>query len=428
MKLCAPIKHPSVVAIERANSLADLIEWRLDLFPQCHLESLRKKVKIPLILTLRSQKDFSTIEKLKPDYVDLPHDFPPDLIEKAKVQTRVILSFHEEQELVDWEEVYKKMEMLDPHHIKIAIQAKSIDRALDFLLYVKEKKFLGVAMGEKGKITRLLAPFYGAPWTYAPLTEDQRTANGQLLMDEYNKLYRIKEFEGVPQVYGLIGNPVDQSEGDRVHNFVYSMLEIPALYIKIPLEEEEVESFLNKAPHVGFKGLSVTMPHKRRVAHLIGLSHPVNTLHFKNGKWSGINTDISAALTLLGDLKGKKVAMIGAGATGEALCSAFIQHGADVSLYNRTPERAYEVGGRLGIVGKALDRLTPTFDILVNATSNLDPIAEEMIPIGRCVMDITARGELSPLLEKAKRKGCITISGDDFYYKQAAGQCAFWFL
>jgi 3-dehydroquinate dehydratase / shikimate dehydrogenase len=428
MRLCAPIKSPSIVAVDRADSVADLMEWRLDLFPKKDLTSLRKKVKIPLIITIKSEKDFAAALALQPDYIDLPFSFSSKLIQQAALSTKVILSYHEEKTSVDWEKIYQEMESFSPHHIKIAIQSNKAPRLLKFLKFVKEKKIIGVAMGEKEKLSRVLAPFLGSPWTYTPLTEDQRTAQGQLLIDEYHKLYRIQEFDQIPDVFALIGNPLDHSEGERVHNFIYSVLEIPALYLKIPMVADELKEFLSLAPSLGFRGLSVTSPLKKAVGDLIGSPLPINTLLYKKGRWEGCNTDVEAALSYLENLSEKRVAILGAGATGEALSAKLVQKGFDVSLFNRTFSRAQEVGLRVGVKSYRLKELTPTFDVLINATSSLDPVAIELIPSGKCVIDIASRQGSSPFMKKALQKGCQVISGDDFYYKQAAGQCAYWFL
>jgi 3-dehydroquinate dehydratase-1 len=42
-------------------------------------------------------------------------------------------------------------------------------------------------MGELGKISRIVAPFLGAEFTYASLTDDNATAPGQISYQRLNK-------------------------------------------------------------------------------------------------------------------------------------------------------------------------------------------------------------------------------------------------
>ena len=46
-------------------------------------------------------------------------------------------------------------------------------------------------MGKPGKITRIAAPFLGAPFTYAAWNEKLATAPGQLTVDELMDIYDV---------------------------------------------------------------------------------------------------------------------------------------------------------------------------------------------------------------------------------------------
>lgn len=45
---------------------------------------------------------------------------------------------------------------------------------------LSDKKIIAIGMGEKGKITRILAPILGAPFTYASFSKGKETAAGQI--------------------------------------------------------------------------------------------------------------------------------------------------------------------------------------------------------------------------------------------------------
>ncbi|MEN8223672.1 MAG: type I 3-dehydroquinate dehydratase [Acidobacteriota bacterium] len=48
-----------------------------------------------------------------------------------------------------------------------------------------------IGMGEKGKITRVSAPFLGAPFTYASTGRGKETAEGQIGKSDLEKIYRL---------------------------------------------------------------------------------------------------------------------------------------------------------------------------------------------------------------------------------------------
>lgn len=427
MKLCAPIKTPTLSAIQEANQLADLVEWRFDLFhSRMQTVSLRSRTQVPLIVTIKSESDLVYLPSLKPDFIDVPYTFSDTLLKKLCSEYQVIISYHEKESREDLEILHDRLKGLGAKHVKLAIKPTSVVDALRFILFVEQKKCLGVTMGENGKCGRLLAPFFGSAWCYAPISQEQATAPGQMLLQEYVSVFKVREFTGRPVLFGLIGNPLDQSQGEFVHNFLYSMLEIPALYLKLPLQPDELTEFLELAPHLGFRGLSVTSPYKQMVGDWLGKSEAMNTLLFDGEKWQGTNTDVAAALELLPSLVGKKVAVLGAGATGVTLALKLMDKKVSVSLFNRSPKWIQ------GIESICLKQLTAEkafeFDVLINATSSQDPVDQGVFAPHHFVVDIASRRVLSPFLKKAIAKGCHIVTGDDFYYRQAYHQCVFWFL
>lgn len=56
-------------------------------------------------------------------------------------------------------------------------------RLLLWLINTFENKVVGVGMGDKGKLTRILNLYFGSPWTYVAV--GVRSAPGQLYIDEY---------------------------------------------------------------------------------------------------------------------------------------------------------------------------------------------------------------------------------------------------
>lgn len=57
-----------------------------------------------------------------------------------------------------------------------------------------QKQFIAIGMGDKGKMTRIAAPSLGAPFTYASLSEQSKTAPGQI------------EFKKLETIFNLVNN------------------------------------------------------------------------------------------------------------------------------------------------------------------------------------------------------------------------------
>lgn len=72
-------------------------------------------------------------------------------------------------------------------------------------------------MGERGVITRLLAPKYGGYLTFAAL-EGRPSAPGQPTLADMRRLYRAPVQDSATKVFGIVGNPVSHSRSPVLHN------------------------------------------------------------------------------------------------------------------------------------------------------------------------------------------------------------------
>ena len=131
--------------------------------------------------------------------------------------------------------------------------------------------------------------------------------------------------------YGLIGENVTYSFSPEIHNQFndkdYSLLS---------LNDEQFKEFILSK---NFKGINITMPYKEKVipyldyvdeiAKKIGV---VNTVVNKEGKLFGYNTDVEGFLYLIKknkiNIQGKKVLVLGSGATSKTIKHVLIGMGA----------------------------------------------------------------------------------------------------
>ena len=74
----------------------------------------------------------------------------------------------------------------------------------------------------------------------------------------------------------VIGNPIDHSWSPLIHSFWLKEAGINAIYEKIKVSSDELESFILTASEKGYSGINVTVPHKEEaLKHLdiaIGIS------------------------------------------------------------------------------------------------------------------------------------------------------------
>ena len=174
---------------------------------------------------------------------------------------------------------------------------------------------------------------------------------------------------------GVCGWPVAHSRSPQMHNAALAALGLDDWrYLRLPLPPELFEETVRALPAAGFRGVNVTIPHKEaalaladhasEAARAIGAA---NTLTFEDGAIHADNTDAPGLLAALGeDPAGRTALVLGAGGAGRAAAWALREAGADVAVWNRTPERARALAADLGV--RAVDAPGPA-DIIVHCTS-----------------------------------------------------------
>lgn len=451
--------------IFEALEYADLIELRLDSLKKLDIEelrNLRSHFSIPMIFTLRKASqggDYNQSEEnrladirrlmiLKPEYLDLEHDVPSLFIEEMRSQhptTKLILSYHDFIGTPDdLEGIYQEMQKIPAYFYKIAVTAHNSLDAFRLMCWIKKKSksnLIAISMGSHGQISRILAPIIGCPMTYAVLDENSTTAPGQFSAKILIERYHYKSLNAQTAIYGLIGDPVDQSISDKTHNNVMSLFSLNAVYVKTKVTPSELASFLLLAKELSFHGLSVTMPLKEKVmdyldeidseAARIGA---VNTLLFENGKIKGFNTDGVGALNAIEQeclLKDKRIVIIGAGGAAKAIGYEAMQRGCLVTIVNRDKKKAFELAQRLHCAGLGLESMNECakagYDVLINCTPAPLPIDLDDIIAKTIVMDIKTRPKETLLLIHAREKKCSIIYGYMMFVEQAVGQHHIWF-
>ena len=93
---------------------------------------------------------------------------------------------------------------------KLAVMARDVGDAARVLrvLRASRRAAIMLAMGERGQITRLLAPKYGGHLTFGALSPERASAPGQPTLQQLVSLYRLPAQARSTRVFGIVGNPV----------------------------------------------------------------------------------------------------------------------------------------------------------------------------------------------------------------------------
>jgi glutamyl-tRNA reductase len=126
------------------------------------------------------------------------------------------------------------------------------------------------------------------------------------------------------------------------------------------------------------------------------------------------------AAQVFGDLKGRRVLLVGAGRIGELAASNLASRGAEIAFVaNRTVETAHELAHRFGGKAVALDELPAKLgdvDVVLSSTSSPEPVVRAAdVPAKRHAplffIDIAVPRDLEPSI--AELHGCFLYDIDD---------------
>jgi 3-dehydroquinate dehydratase-1 len=112
-----------------------------------------------------------------------------------KANTKLLVSWHDFKKTPSTGELKKKMNQMSKFssNVKIVCTAKSTDDSTRMLeLYSKKRKnnLISFAMGDLGRISRILCLYLGSPYTYVSL--GKAVAPGQFSVDEIKKITNLK--------------------------------------------------------------------------------------------------------------------------------------------------------------------------------------------------------------------------------------------
>lgn len=251
------------------------------------------------------------------------------------------------------------------------------------------------------------------------------------------------------KLFGVLGDPVSHSLSPAMHNAAFKAMGMDCEYHAFRVSPESLRDAIYGAHALGFGGLNLTIPLKEKALDIVKPAElakqigAVNTVDFKNGI-VGHNTDgLGAKMALEGSgvkVRGKNVLLLGAGGAARAIAFQLASDGANVTIANRTPERAIALAKEVARAGNAagsgfgeLKNLVRNCDILINSTSvGMSPrisetiVTSDMMHSSLAVFDIVYNPVNTTLLSEAKKAGARTIDGVMMLVYQGAGAFKIW--
>src|SRR5215211_5682874 len=240
----------------------------------------------------------------------------------------------------------------------------------------------------------------------------------------------------------VLGQPVAHSRSPAMQNAALEELGLAPewAYEAIEVSPNDFEDRVRAMPGEGFAGANVTIPHKlaalavadeaSEAAKEIGAA---NTLAFTEGRIAAENTDATGILDALapcmepvhirrrekgeprgdggaaGWLAGTRALVLGAGGSARAAVWALKQGGAEVSIWNRTAEKA-----------AALARELNALSVALNDSENL-PLEDFNI-----VLDLVYGAAETQLAAAARSRGARVVDGLEILVHQGAASLRLW--
>lgn len=257
--------------------------------------------------------------------------------------------------------------------------------------------------------------------------------------------------------YGVIGNPIAHSKSPQMQQAALAADANPTRYVRLlaGTGEGEFEQLLELLAKLGFEGVNVTVPFKKKAraiavtcCELTRICGAANTLKLSADGWHAINTDGPGFEKAVEELCGQRlnelrIVLLGAcGGAGSALAAQCVLSKCPaLTLVNRPRPELEQMAQKLRPLSSGelitchfgtpeLRQAVAQADLVVNATSlglkegDSLPLPAEWLQSGRIVYDIVTHD--TPLRSAAAERGCRTGNGLGMLLWQGVLAYDFW--
>ena len=239
---------------------------------------------------------------------------------------------------------------------------------------------------------------------------------------------------GSTKIYGCIADPIGHVRAPTIFTSIFKEKNIDAVLVPIHTNKDNLKSVISSLKLIkNFRGLTVTIPHKKAIAKLCDYLEPdalftesVNWIKFdEDRKLIGDNFDGKGFITGLKSqnflLKNKKICIFGAGGAAVSIaCSIAREEIMSLKIINRDLTKADNLLKKIKTISNDLkveianikdDYFLSEIDIIINATS-LGLNKNDKLPFDvtesspeSVIADIIMQPEETELLKTAKNLG-----------------------
>jgi shikimate dehydrogenase len=253
-----------------------------------------------------------------------------------------------------------------------------------------------------------------------------------------------------PDRYALVGHPVEHSRSPLIHTVFARQTGQRLTYELIDAEPAAFETAVRGFGAAGGKGMNVTVPHKEAAFALCSRSSDaataagaVNTISIVEGALIGHNTDgigliRDLTVNLRQQLAGARIVVLGAGGAARGIVGPLLsENPAELTIANRTKERADEIVAKLGgtlLVARGFEELADLAppEFLINATSaglkgEAPPFPTSLVGPRTFCYDLVYSSSDTPFVVWAKTHGAArAVHGWGMLVEQAAESFVIW--
>lgn len=472
--IVASIVERSISGVSRSSKKAfslgaDLVEVRLDLMEIDRVDAdfmarVRMAVKGPAIATLRSYKEGGASRLTKAarrkalkailrsgfEYIDLELESDADLlkeIKKTRTRPEIIASSHFTRPVKAREAETRLRRACKAGDIgKVAMPCEDASQALmlsviSMKFSMNGERFTLIGMGEQGQMTRVCVRQMGSSMVYCCMP-GKPAAPGQLDLRTQLSLYRRDKV-----VLGLIGHPVSHSVSQPMQEAALARSGLIGAYLHLDVPPKNLDrEILERFRNLGFKGLNVTIPHKKNVHSLCDRLGPsalatgaVNTVKFEASRIYGENTDVIGLTRMI---EGKirispddSALIVGAGGAARSAAYVLSHLGADVTVAARSLKKAKDVASMVDghALPLPLEGKCHSYDIVVNCTpmgtkssGGRIPIPARVFKKGTILFDLVYNPPMTKSMKIAMSREAKAVNGLDMLVHQGAQSFRIW--
>lgn len=209
-RICAVVTSAEPSLVSEVQVSSDLFELRLDLIGEGWSKMI-PLLKKPWIATCRPERDGGAwkesearrkeellkASQMGADMIDLEMDTPnlERLVAIVKQKARLILSYHNFTRTpseIELKTIVARQFAAGADLAKVATKSGGTQdniRLLDLPAQFPSREIIAIAMGEEGRLNRILAPLSGSAFTYCSIKPGHESSPGQLTVQEARQIY-----------------------------------------------------------------------------------------------------------------------------------------------------------------------------------------------------------------------------------------------